>query len=229
MHIYHCRLTLHEPLFFATREVGRLYETGRFLHNYALTYALRQASAPWFNAEQSPRYISVPWFNAEQLPRYAEDLQPLNGQIYITPAEPETVVFQLATFKYGEEELHVEMEQATRNTPSFGRAKELAPESTFRCYVLSAEPITLPRWIRLGKWHSKALVEAAPIEVKQRSGDYIAACPLNPLDVPSGVLRAFDIISMPPSSLVANARCAGAHYETDSGMGIPTGLRYTFP
>ena len=46
MHIYHCRLMLHEPLFFATREVGRLYETGRFLHNYALTYALRQASAP---------------------------------------------------------------------------------------------------------------------------------------------------------------------------------------
>ena len=35
-----CRLVLHENLYYATREVGRLYETGRCLHNYALTYAL---------------------------------------------------------------------------------------------------------------------------------------------------------------------------------------------
>jgi CRISPR-associated protein Csc1 len=215
MHIYHCRLTLHEPLFFATREVGRLYETGRFLHNYALTYAMRQASAPWFNAEQ--------------VPHYAEDLQPLNGQLYITPAEPERVTFQLATFKYGEEELHVEMQQAERNTPSFGRAKELAPESTFVCYALSTELVTLPRWVRLGKWHSKALVETKEVKVKLRNDDYLAAGPLNPLDVPAGVLRAFDIISMPPSSLVANARCSGDYYEVERGLGLPVGLRYTFP
>ncbi|MFN8570257.1 MAG: type I-D CRISPR-associated protein Cas5/Csc1 [Kouleothrix sp.] len=214
MQIYHCLLTLHEPLFFATRELGRLYETGRFVHNYALTYALRQASAPWFHAEQ--------------VPHYAEDLQPLNGQFYVTPAEPKHVIFQLATFKYGEEELHVEMQQAERNTPSFGRAKELAPESTFGCYVLSAEPIVLPRWVRLGKWHSKALVETQAIEVRLRSGEYVAASPLNPLDLPAGVLRAFDIISMPPSSLVANARCSGEHYVVDDHYGLPCGMAYTF-
>ena len=85
------------------------------------------------------------------------------------------------------------------------------------------------RWIRLGKWHSKALVEAEEIAVKQRSGEYVAACPLNPLDVPAGVLRAFDIVSMPPSSLVANARCSGDYYETERGVGIPVGLAYRFP
>jgi len=31
------------------------------------------------------------------------------------------------------------------------------------------------------------------------------------------VLRAFDIISMPPASLVANARCVGEHYEIERG------------
>lgn len=215
MHIYHCHLTLHEPLFFATREIGRLYETGRYLHNYALTYALQQVQAPWFNTEQ--------------VPRYAQDLVPLNEQVYVTPALPKQVTFQIATFKYGEEQLHVEMQQAERNTPSFGRAKELAPESTFRCYVFSAQPLKLPRWIRLGKWHSKALVDTQEIEVKQRSGKYTAASPLNPLDVPVGVLRAFDIISMPPSSLVANARCSGDYYEIERGVGLPVGLRYTFP
>jgi CRISPR-associated protein Csc1 len=163
------------------------------------------------------------------VPHYAEDLAPLSGQLYVTPAEPQQVTFQLATFKYSEEVLHVEMEQATHNTPSFGRAKELAPESTFRCYVLSAEPVVLPRWVRLGKWHSKALVETEVIEAKQRSGEYTAASPLNPLDVPAGVLRAFDIISMPPSSLVANARCGGDYYEIERGLGLPVGLGYRFP
>lgn len=215
MHLYRCRLTLHEPLFFATRELGRLYETGRYLHNYALTYALGLASSPWFHREQ--------------VPHYAEDLLPLRERVYVTPAAPEQAGFQLATFKYGEEILHVEMRQAERNTPSFGRAKELAPESTFRCFVLSAAPLTLPRWIRLGKWHSKALVDSAPVEVVERTGDYLAAAPLNPLDVPADTLRAFDIVSMPPASLVANARCAGRHYALDGGQGLPVGMAYTFP
>jgi len=214
MHLYVCRLTLHEPLFFATRELGRLYETGRYLHNYALSYALGLAQAPWFNREQ--------------VPRYKEDLGGLTG-VYVTPAQPERTGFQLATFKYGEEILHVEMRQATRNTPSFGRAKELAPESRFVCYVIGAAPLRLPRWVRLGKWHSKALVEVEEAPVVEREGAYIAACPLNPLDVPANVLRAFDIISMPPASLVANARCHGPHYALPGGQGVPAGMRYVFP
>lgn len=215
MHVYSCRLTLHEPLFYATRELGRLYEAGRYVHNYALTYAFGLAVSPWFHREQ--------------VPHYAEDLLPLRDRIYVTPAAPEQAGFQLATFKYGEEILHVEMTQAERNTPSFGRAKELAPESSFRCYVLSTAPLTLPRWVRLGKWHSKTLVEMAELEVAERNGDYSAACPLNPLDVPPGVMRAFDIISMPPASLVANARCGGPHYALPGGQGLPIGMAYTFP
>jgi CRISPR-associated protein Csc1 len=215
MQIYRCRLTLQDPLFHATRELGRLYETGRYLHNYALAYAFGMAVSPWFHREQ--------------VPHYADDLRPLAGQVYVTPAQPERVAFQLSTFKYGEEILHVEMQQAERNTPSFGRAKEIAPESTFACYVVSAAPLKLPRWVRLGKWHSKALVDVEELAVTESKGDYAAACPLNPLDVPAGALRAFDIISMPPASLVANARCSGAHYQVGRGVGIPVGMRYTFP
>ena len=219
MYIFRCDLTLHEPLFFATREVGRLYETGRYLHNYALTFALGLAQASYFSQVQ--------------VPRYASDLGAVTEQgCYVTPAQPIQLLYQLATMKYGDECSHSEMIQGRLNTPSFGRAKELAPESMFQCYVLSAKPIRLPRWIRLGKWHSKTLVEVEAIEVRERNGDhdnYVAACPLNPLDVPSGVLHAFDIISMPPSSLVANARCSGPYYETEHGRGIPIGLQYRFP
>lgn len=219
MEIVRCTLTLHEPLFFATREAGRLYETGRCLHNYALAYAFG--------------LVRAPYFVGEQVPRYAEDLAVAREQgWYVTPALPLAVRFHLATFKYGEEFSHVEMVPGRFNTPSFGRAKELAPESTFRCYVLSEDPgilERLPRWIRLGKWHSKVLVEIEPVKVEQDSGDYVAACPLNPLDVPADTtLHVFDIISMPPSSLVLNARCSGAHYVVGDGLGIPAGLCYTF-
>jgi CRISPR-associated protein Csc1 len=40
--------------------------------------------------------------------------------------------------------------------------------------------------------------------------------------------RAFDIVSMPPSSLVANARCSGEHYEIERGVGLPVGMGYRF-
>jgi CRISPR-associated protein Csc1 len=213
MHIYRCHLTLHEPLFYAGREIGRLYETGRYLHNYSLAYA--------FGLVQSP------WFHAEQVPHYAEDLNALAEEVYVTPAQPLEIRFQLATFKYGEEVLHVEMQQATRNTPSFGRAKEIAAESSFVCYVISRQEQKLPRWIRLGKWHSKTFVEVEEVQVVEKKRDYRAVVPLNPLDlVEADTLRAFDMISMPPASLVANAYCYGEYYELSDGYGLPKRMKF---
>ncbi len=40
MFITVCHLHLHDFLFYASREMGRLYETEKYLHNYGLTYAL---------------------------------------------------------------------------------------------------------------------------------------------------------------------------------------------
>lgn len=222
MHILRCTLTLQESLYYATREMGTLYETGFHLHNYALSYAL-------FN----DTHIQVPYFCRSYRPTYAADLGRLTqAGIYVTPALPLQVDYLLATWKIGQVAYYRKSEQfGGRNYPAnIGRAKELAPESTFACYVISAAPIKerLPRWIRLGKWHSKALVEVEELAVRERAGPYLAACPLNPLDVPAAVLRAFDIISMPPASLVANARCDGPHYELASGRGLPTGMAYTF-
>jgi hypothetical protein len=51
-----CRLVLHDYLYYASREMGRLYETEKYLHNYGLTYALGLARAPFSNLVQTPRY-----------------------------------------------------------------------------------------------------------------------------------------------------------------------------
>src|SRR5207248_4766968 len=116
-----------------------------------------------------------------------------------------------------------------RNYPiNIGRAKELAPESVFEFYILSQEPVILPHWIRLGKWMSKAEVEVKgtqEVAAQKRTGSFAASCTLNPLDVSAEMLEVFDIVSMPPSSLVTHARLQGDYYEIGgTGRGLPIGM-----
>ena len=222
MHITRCRLILHDTLFYATREMGTLYETGRYIHNYALSYAL-------FN----DTIIRVPYFCASYKPNYASDLGRLNDAgIYVTPARPVTWDYILATWKMAQVTWYRRPERfGGKNYPrNIGRAKELAPGSTFEFFVISQRPVSLPRWIRLGKWMSKAEVAIILTQTgKERLADepFTVACPLNPLDVPTQAI-AFDLISMPPVSLINNARLLGAYYEV-SGTRLPVGMKYTFP
>ena len=220
MFVYTARLTLHESVFFATREAGRLYETGRYLHNYALTYALGLAVAPYYHAEQRPRY--------------AEQLRPLNEQgVYVTPALGLNVEYALATFKYANNAYHVEMMPGSKNTPSFGRAKEIAVNSVFEFVILAEQAnLRLPRWVRLGLWRSKALVEYERYEAKLLPHQtQQASLPLNPLDIPVPI-GVCDVISMPPSSLVDHALMTTDWWmwksETNTWQ-LPVNLKYTFP
>ncbi len=221
MLIYVGTLTLHENLFYATREVGRLYETGRYLHNYALTYALGLAVAPYFHAEQRPRY--------------REQLEPLNERgIYVTPARGTAVTYVLNTFKYANNNFHVEMQPGRFNTPSFGRAKEIAVGSAFQFAVLSQEkPLSLPRWVRMGLWRSKAEIRWQTAEARVQKDRFAnASFPLNPLDTAND-FAAFDLISMPPSSLIDHAALQTdwwtAEIDQMGTIRFPIGMAYTFP
>lgn len=220
MHIARCRLTLHDTLFYATREMGTLYETERYIHNYALSYAL-------FNDV----IIKVPYSCASYKPNYASDLGKLNDAgIYITPARPLTWDYILTTWKMAQVTWYRRPERfGGKNYPkNIGRAKELAPGSTFEFFVFGATSVKLPRWIRLGKWMSKAEVQVVwQSQLAKKSGSFIVSHPLNPLDVPEP-LGVFDLISMPPVSLINNARLEGAYYEVD-GIKLPAHMVYTFP
>jgi CRISPR-associated protein Csc1 len=220
MRFLSCQLTFHENLFYATREVGRLYETGRFLHNYALTYALGLAHASYFHHQQ--------------IPNYQAELEPLNERgIYVTPARGVKVNYDLVTFKYADNAYRVKMAPGSRNTPSFGRAKEIAVGSTFEFGVLSDQLIKLPCWVRMGLWQSKALLEVkVVVEPKLvRAEEHQASYPLNPLDLASE-FRIFDLISMPPSSILENPVLVGDWWHAKSEQGewwLPDNMHYTFP
>ncbi len=219
MYVSRCLLTLHDFTYYATRELGRLYETGKYLHNYGLAYALG--------------LVRASYFNREQIPSYASHLETLNETgVYITPARPMAHDFLFHTFKVASVPYYSITPQTTINKVLFGRAKELAPASTFEFYMFSLKSTKLPAWIRLGKWMSKAAVEVTHEETigKVIIGTFTNAFPINPLDLPSETrLLTYDLISMPPVSLLDQAQLAGSHYRLADGRCVAAGLAYRFP
>ena len=215
-HIYRCTLELHDNLYYATREIGRLYETEPILHNYALAYALGLVDSAKYGTTVAPE-DSYRYFCPEQVPKYAAHLEPLNAQsIYVTPAIALRHSTTLNTWKYADNRYHVEMKKTQKNIPSFGRAKEVAPGSEFEFFVISREALTFPHWIRLGKWMSKAELEVAELQSElnsSRDREIVIAHPLNPLDVMfTHQILSYDTINMPPVSLIRNVRMRGDHY-----------------
>ncbi|GCE09286.1 type I-D CRISPR-associated protein Cas5/Csc1 [Dictyobacter aurantiacus] len=215
-----CHLTLHDYLFYASREMGRLYETEKYLHNYGLTYALG--------------LVASPYSNTSQVPRYQEDLRTLNEQgVYVTPAHPISYSYAFHTFKMANVNYYNFTPQISSNQAVFGRAKELAPQSTFEFFVISQAAIHLPHWIRLGKWMAKAQVATiAQTSVQIKTGQGRINGALNPLDLPQRP-QTCNIVAMAPASLITNVHMNGEHYEarietTDYSdiIRLPAGMRY---
>jgi CRISPR-associated protein Csc1 len=220
-------------MYFATREIGRLYETEPVLHNYALCYALGLVDSDRHSTTVSEEH-SYRYFCPEQIPKYEEHLTPLNQQgIYVTPARAVHHAAVLNTWKYANNNYHVEMEKTQKNIPSFGRAKEIAPESQFECFIISEKPLSLPKWVRLGKWMSKAEVrlKELPKPKQHQSSMFTFSYPLNPLDVMfSHQVLSYDTVNMPPVSLIRNVRMNGEYYtfEGIKDLRIPARMQYRF-
>ncbi|NJL36932.1 MAG: type I-D CRISPR-associated protein Cas5/Csc1 [Leptolyngbyaceae cyanobacterium RM2_2_4] len=246
MVFYLCNLTLHDNVFFATREMGTLYETEKYLHNWALSFALFEAT-----------YIPKPYRlqgALAQRPGYLEaeneqNLLTLNEVgIYVFPALPLQWSYQVNTFKAAQVTYYGKSKQfgdkgADRNYPiNYGRAKELAVGSIYRTYVMAKDVAALPSWmqeqednhrqtwIRLGKWAAKIRVSAKLIPesgIRQTSGEYTCDHPLNPIDLPNSTrLLLYNRIVMPPVSLVSQARLSGTYWDIskpDDWSALPDG------
>lgn len=227
--IYRCQIELHDSLYFATREIGRLYETEPVIHNYALCYALGLVDSEIYSTTVSEE-DSYRYFCPEQIPKYEQHLTALNQQgIYVTPARSISHTSTLNTWKYANNNYHVEMEKTQKNIPSFGRTKEIAPESKFEFFIISEKPLKLAKWIRLGKWMSKAELTTEEIgNFVSKNGDFIFPYLLNPLDVMfSHQVLSYDVVNMPPVSLIQNIKIRGQHYQFEN-LRIPACMEYRF-
>ena len=246
MRIYRCELLLMEPTFFSSREVSATYQTEPLIGNIALAYAFGFCQSSYFNdgtihykvhlSELNERGMYVTPATVTGEPRFTIgqfNAQPDSywyamgaGSIVTRPdsgwatGAGKTWRIQYANGK--------RTKIAAESRPQYGRIRFLAIGNRATGYVFSREPLTMLSYIRLGKFMSKARVaveEMSMDEVQQEN----VTIPflLNPADLPAEMSpTTFDLISVPPTPLVRNARLSGTFYRLQDGTLLPVGMRF---
>jgi CRISPR-associated protein Csc1 len=198
IHMWQCDLTLQDYLFFATARRGHISETGRFIHNYALTYALGWA--------KSELHVE------RQTPQYEQQLNNIKG-FYITPAH-------LLTGSHTLMSQRMEMEGYALSTMPNSKKMNCSsagcfrPGSAFRFYILTRLILdSIPPLVRLGKFMAKAKITAHYAEeLEVGVGDYTASSLLNWSDMAIKPRLCDVIVYALPGRLIQNARFTGAQY-----------------
>ena len=236
---YLIELWCAEPVFFASRELSDTYYTEGAIGNYALAYALGWARSPYhLTGKDTGR------------PRYSEDLTPLAHQCYILPAWPlgGTASFRFERFNAlsdsywyamtnnrvatAREDLPLKRTGKKPNTfrpsnfPQTGRLRMIERGNRFQTIVFGDRP--LPDYIRVGKFMSKVRVEIVQelSVLDLPEGEYQCRAYLSTADIPPGLdIRSFDLISMPPTSLLKNLVFYGAAWQVGDVV-VPAHLQF---
>ncbi|MDI9640698.1 type I-D CRISPR-associated protein Cas5/Csc1 [Oscillatoria amoena NRMC-F 0135] len=228
-----------EPIFFASRELSDTYYTEGTIGNYALAYALLWARSPYrLTGQDTGR------------PRYLEDLTPLANQCYVLPAWniKGNTAFRFERFNAlsdsywyamtnnrvatAREDLPLKRTGKKPNTyrpsnfPQTGRLRIVERGNRFQTLVFGDRE--LPEYIRVGKFMSKVRLDVlqefpiTPLPV----GDYRCNTYLSAADLPNDIeLLAFDLISVPPVSLLKNLRFRGAAWQVGN-FTLPAYLQF---
>jgi len=247
MHIYRCRLRLMEKTFFSSREISKSYYTAPLIGNYALAYAMGLCRSPYFNdgtihyqehlGALNERGVYVTPATIQGQPRFL--VEQFNAQ-------PETYWFAMGAGVLVTRPDGGRMEQSGKvwyvhpadgsrrkkvnaaNRPQFGRIRYLAVGNEAVYYVLSRNPVAIPNYVRLGKFMSKARVASQEMDHTRKGAESISVpFLLNPADLgPETTLHAFDLVTVPPTPLVKNARLSGRFYRLADGTLLPVGMRF---
>ena len=174
-------IEVHDPVFFSTREANKKITTGRYLHNYALTYSLLYAAGELESlTEYSKRWEKT----SDEGPKYEEDFESLD--IYVFPARPIDIDFTTEVVNTTSETYHEEVtaERAKRYF-SGHTLQRIDVGSTFRTYALIDNDFTLPHTSRLGKFMGKIKLKSKQREWNQKDLDDVRLDPvLNVMDLP---------------------------------------------
>lgn len=194
MRIYRCELEMYDYLFYATTERGKIAETGAYIHNYALTYAL---SKLWNDKTKLP-----PRYHQKQQPNYKVELNSVD--FYVTPAKlirGRQKIIQYNTINEG----YSLSKGRSLGYPNWGYIKPFLPGSQFRFYILAEKELEIPLYIRLGKFMGKAklIIEEAQSVVKKK-GKFTSYHLLNWEDLKDKP-KVFDILTQTlPTQLIEN-------------------------
>jgi CRISPR-associated protein Csc1 len=243
--IYRCELRLLEQTFFSTREISDLYQTEPFIGHLALCYALGLAPSRYYNNGKTIHYredlamlnergiyitpatiqgaarFTLGQFNA-QPDSYWSAMG--NNALVVVPqdmwAEKDGNTWYITDGvtrrKYGVE-----------NRPQFGRIRALAVDNRAEFFVISETELTLPSYIRLGKWMSKARLSITSARIVGEQNDAMIPFLLAPADLAATTrLLAYDLLNVAPTPLVRNSRIGGECYVLDQKTVLPKGMRF---
>lgn len=228
MHIYRCEFQLMENLFFASREVDNFFQTEAVIGNYALAYALGLCQASYHNEGEIT---------------YAEDLRKLNeAGIYVTPGtlteEPRFTVVQFNalsdSYWYQMEQnaisVNLGLKARPTNFPQIGRLKLLSIGNKGIFYLTSRDEFRVPRYIRLGKFMSKAKISAYKQHYRETHAENVSYRNyLNPNDLPSDMqIGMFDMLNIRPTPLIRHVQLSGSFYQLsdDDKTQLPAGMQF---
>ena len=234
MHIYCCEFELMENLFFASREVNNFFQTEPVIGNYALAYALELCCANYHNEGEIT---------------YAKDLERLNEVgIYVTPGTlAKEARFTVVQFNALSDSYWFQMEQnaisvnrqrifdskkkaRATNFPQIGKIKMLSIGNKGVFYITSRDEYQVPRYIRLGKFMSKARISAYKQHYREvHAQDVSYRYYLNPNDLPSDTqIGMFDMLNIRPTPLIRQVQLSGKVYELadDNKTQLPAGMRF---
>ena len=231
MQIYRGELELLDYVFYATTERGPVHETGAFIHNYALTYALGLVRGGLYT-------------NLTQEPRYVAELTPLNGWLYITPAAPQQVAYSIVQWNTLRESYDFPKKPQSLGYPDWGFARMLRPGSRFTFYVLISDQVSAldapalsqllqgnPVRVRLGKFMAKARMQLRRADrVTERTEAFFAESYLNWRDLAEDPEFCDVVVASRPTRLISRAQFSAApHYEARFGEDIirlPANMRF---
>ncbi|MGH2458610.1 MAG: type I-D CRISPR-associated protein Cas5/Csc1 [Chloroflexota bacterium] len=229
MQIHRAELTLLEPTFFASREVSAFFQTEPLLGNYALAYALGLCQSPYHRSGG---------------PRYREDLEALNREdVYVTPGtfRQETIRFTVTQFnalsdtywyRFDQNATTLDRREKARpaNFPQSGRIRMLGRGCRAVFYLLDNRDRDRrpPRYVRLGKFDSKARIDwARPTWTIEERDAVDVPFLLNPRDLPGGdTLRVFTLHAIHPTPLTSRTRLSGRFYRLADDTLLPDGMRF---
>lgn len=236
-----------EPVFFASREISDCYYTEGVLGNYALAYALDWASSPYRLVGQAtgrPTYLEdlVPIAQSSYiLPAWS-----VNGQVSfrferfnalsdaywyaMTNNRVATAREDLPEYRRLQKEKGQDKPKhrsfSPSNFPQTGRLRMIERGNRFQTLVFGDRE--LPDYFRVGKFRSKvrlSVLQEFPL-VALPVGEYTSQALLNTADLPPQLnLLAFDLIAIPPVSLIKNLRFQGAAWQIGEFI-VPANLQF---
>lgn len=236
-----------EPVFFASREISDCYYTEGVIGNYALAYALGWVNSPYRLVGQAtcrPTYLEdlVPiaqhsyvlpaWVPDGQVRFRFERFNALSDAYWyaMTNNRVATSREDLPEYRRLQKEKGQDKPKhrsfSPSNFPQTGRLRMIDRGNRFHTLVFGDRD--LPEYFRIGKFRSK--VKLSVLEefslVTLPSGEYTSQALLNSADLPPDLaLISFDLISIPPVSLVKNLRFQGTAWQMGDFI-VPANLQF---